>query len=316
MQLMKILYTHWSRLLLGLIATFTMWPNANAQIFYKIEKPGVERPSYLFGTHHMAPVSMLDNFPTLPTALQGTETIVSEIDQTAMAVNPAKSQAILTAPPDSCLNDLFTPEEYKILSDRLGQLPGMKGFSLDIFNSMRPMALTALITVNLFRDLLPGNSLDNPLDIYLQQLGAESGHDIVGLETIDQQLTILYRTVPLAKQAENLRQLILNPDETITEAQKLNDAYFSQSLDSLYEISSSEDTDPEFMQALLKNRNKAWMGKLPAIIDHRPALIVVGALHLAGNDGLIALLQNAGYSVTPLDYAPALSPDSPTLIKK
>lgn len=55
------------------------------------------------------------------------------------------------------------------------------------------------------------------------------------------------------------------------------------------------------MQAMLGLRNHKWMERIPGIMDAQPALIVVGALHLAGPDGLISLLRNAGYSVTPLD---------------
>lgn len=84
-------------------------------------------------------------------------------------------------------------------------------------------------------------------------------------------------------------------------ATQLNQAYLEQDLEKMMSLSDQEQTDPAFMQAMLGLRNHKWMERIPGIMDAQPALIVVGALHLAGPDGLISLLRNAGYSVTPLD---------------
>ena len=54
-------------------------------------------------------------------------------------------------------------------------------------------------------------------------------------------------------------------------------------------------------QRLLVDRNKAWLPKLEVLFARpRPAFVVVGAAHLVGTDGLIAMLRAKGYTITQL----------------
>jgi uncharacterized protein YbaP (TraB family) len=51
---------------------------------------------------------------------------------------------------------------------------------------------------------------------------------------------------------------------------------------------------------LVKDRNQKWMKVLPALMQSKPQFVAVGALHLAGEEGLVQQLRNIGYTVTPL----------------
>ena len=55
---------------------------AQAQVFYKVSGNGLQKPSYIFGTHHLAPLSMLDSIPSAKAALDETERAVGEVDMT------------------------------------------------------------------------------------------------------------------------------------------------------------------------------------------------------------------------------------------
>ena len=55
---------------------------------------------------------------------------------------------------------------------------------------------------------------------------------------------------------------------------------------------------PELFQALVVSRNQKWIPQIEqALQQPEPAFIVVGALHLLGKEGLVAALQDKGYSV-------------------
>ena len=59
---------------------------------------------------------------------------------------------------------------------------------------------------------------------------------------------------------------------------------------------------PELYRTIVADRNGRWMQSLQAMLeDDRDYLIVVGALHLVGEDGLPEQLRNAGYEVTQLE---------------
>jgi len=51
---------------------------------------------------------------------------------------------------------------------------------------------------------------------------------------------------------------------------------------------------------LLDDRNKNWLAQLPSLMKEQQTFIAVGALHLSGENGLIHLLRDAGYTLTPL----------------
>ncbi|MGM9782579.1 MAG: TraB/GumN family protein [Paludibacteraceae bacterium] len=51
---------------------------------------------------------------------------------------------------------------------------------------------------------------------------------------------------------------------------------------------------------LVGERNDAWVRQLPKLMSEQPCFVVVGALHLAGENGLVALLRKAGYKVKPV----------------
>ena len=57
---------------------------------------------------------------------------------------------------------------------------------------------------------------------------------------------------------------------------------------------------PKEAAVMLDNRNKKWMQQLPGIFKQQSTFVAVGALHLAGENGLVMLLRNAGYTVKPL----------------
>ena len=56
----------------------------------------------------------------------------------------------------------------------------------------------------------------------------------------------------------------------------------------------------EYEYAINKERNDKWLAKLPGLMSERPLFVAVGALHLAGEEGLLRQLHAMGYKVTPV----------------
>ena len=61
------------------------------------------------------------------------------------------------------------------------------------------------------------------------------------------------------------------------------------------------DSTPEEDAMLLSDRNRAWMEQMPKMLADAPTLVVVGAVHLVGDEGLLSLLRQSGYTVDPVD---------------
>ena len=80
------------------------------------------------------------------------------------------------------------------------------------------------------------------------------------------------------------------------------EVFEKQDLDAMLQLMEERDGNscdplPGEMEAMLDNRNKAWVEKMPAIMTEAPTLFVVGAGHLPGDNGVLNLLKQQGYTI-------------------
>ncbi len=127
---------------------------------------------------------------------------------------------------------------------------------------------------------------------------AADGKPIAGLETVAGQLGIL-DALPLATQRELLLELVAESDAFPGRIGRLLAAWRRGDTAGL-EASLLEDLEqrPKLYDALVRRRNRAWLGEIEALLDDDDDyLVVVGTLHLVGDDGLPALLAARGFPV-------------------
>lgn len=273
---------------------------ANAQLLWKVSGNGSKGDSYIFGTHHVAPIAMLDSITgTLP-ALQSVETMMGEVD---MISDPAAMQQITMqyamAPADSTLSKVMPPEEITKLNAVLAKYTGgqLTAAALEPFKpAMVSTQLAMLQTMVTF----PGYDPTEQLDQTIQQTAASSGKKIEGLESIESQFNLLMGN-PISDQVKDLIEAIGKDDESVVKAQELAAAYFAQDLDKIEElVLKSGDMEPEDIRRLLTNRNDAWMMTLKEKLPEETVFIAVGVGHLVGDNGLLNQLKQSGYTIEPV----------------
>ena len=209
----------------------------------------------------------------------------------------AKLQPMMLAPSDSTLTRLIGAEKMAGLEKEFANWTPMPGLTLGALDVMKPACVTQMVIVGVMGKKVPGFNPQEQLDSWFQEQAKNAGKKIIALETPEQQGELLYCTLPLAKQAEAMVKLLENPDEAVEEAESLNAAYFSRDLDRMDALSRESSDTPEFYEAMLLARNRAWLAELPEILKQGSNFIAVGALHLAGADGLVAQLRKMGYTV-------------------
>lgn len=272
---------------------------AHAQLLWKISGKNLEKPSYVFGTHHVAPLSIVDSIPEMEAVISATEQVYGEIDMLAMRSSMQQMAVAMMLPSDTSLLDLLGEKVYAKVDSvmtryRLGSLdnPAMQ--------RMKPAALSSLLAVAMSRAVLPEFG-STQLDAYFQLQAREVGKPVGGLETAQQQIKILYGA-PLRRQAEQLACVVENADWNVALMKSLGDAYMRQDLDALEELMSQKlggacDSTPEEDEMLVGGRNDAWMKQMPKIMEAHSTLFVVGVGHLVGERGLLRQLQKCGYQV-------------------
>ena len=176
---------------------------------------------------------------------------------------------------------------------------------LALFDRLKPAALTTQLSVALAAKSVKGFNPQEQLDTWFQAQAKQAGKKVGGLESMEQQIDVLYRSQSLQRQAHLLYCAATTIDYAILQAQRMTEAYMNQDLDTLLEImeekqNDSCDSTPQEEDALIYGRNADWARQLPDIMKQAPTLFVVGAGHLPGSCGLLKLLESQGYTVEPM----------------
>ena len=106
----------------------------------------------------------------------------------------------------------------------------------------------------------------------------------------------------MEQQDRMLAQTLKELETELASVGKLAEAWKSGDVPTVERIVQSElKAEPQMYQRLLVDRNKAWLPKIEALFDRSGrALVVVGAAHLVGPDGVVAMLKAKGYTVEQL----------------
>lgn len=287
--------------ILGILLFISIALNANAQLLWKISGKGLEKPSYIFGTYHLSPLSIKDSIASMPQAIKETSQVYGETIMSDMT-SPAFVQSVqqqMMMPKDSTLQSLFTPEQYekvgKVIKDNMMADIAMLG-------QLKPAAINQQLVLLLYMKQTPGYNPQEQLDSFFQQQAQQQGKKVGGLETAQSQIELLFNSQSLHRQANLLYCTASNIDKTITQIKQLIKSYQAQNLDEVLKLmeereNTSCDPLPEEMEALIDNRNIAWANKMPTIMTEAPTLFVVGAGHLPGDCGILQLLKKQGYTV-------------------
>ena len=246
-----------------------------AQILWKVSGNGLNQPSYILGTHHLAPLSIKDSIAGLQAALDATNRVVGELDM-AEVQTPAMMQMMqkmMVTETDTTLQSLFTAEEYEMISKCTKE-----NLRLDIASmpKLKPAFLQNNLIVILYMKHVGGYNPMEQIDTYFQTQAAAKGKQIIPLETPEFQFNLLYNNTSLKRQAESLLCMLNNLTTYIGQNKQMTNCYMHQDLDALLKLSKEEmgapcDPLPAEMEAMLDNRNKAWAEKLPAIMKTAPA---------------------------------------------
>jgi uncharacterized protein YbaP (TraB family) len=274
----------------------------SGSLLWKISGKDLSKPSYLLGTFHLKSGEYFDSIPGARTALQSCEQVVGEVDMSNMLSMQMQMQQVMMMPSDTTYNMLYSDEDYQLVSEKIASLTG--GAGLNQLGRMKPAAIQLTVIVLAYMKYFPNVNPMDILDSRIQSEATKEQKPVLGLETVDDQIHALFGIMNLQRQADVLLCSMKNLDENLNLIPDQINAYNQGDLNKLYlQIEESGDfcpSTPEEIDALNKNRNNAWMEKLPQIMKEKSSFIAVGALHLAGEEGLLNLLEKSGYKVEPV----------------
>jgi uncharacterized protein YbaP (TraB family) len=281
--------------------------NARA-IFWRVEKAGAA-PSHLFGTAHLTDERLHRLSPAVKTALGNARRLLMELDDLspeALAQEMAKSPqltGLMVFTDGRRLDQVLDATDFETLTRALSPL----GLPAEAARTFRPWFVTVTLAVSQCEMRRQAAGLP-VLDASLAKQAGQRGLKAIGLETVASQLQAL-AAVPEADQIETLKATLRyyhradDLMETLVQLyqQRQLSAMWPLTLELAEKVGIKRQAYDSFEQALLTKRN---LGMRDAALPHLAeggVFIAVGALHLPGRNGLVALLRGAGYTVTPIE---------------
>lgn len=262
-------------------------------LLWKIQHKDLPAPSYLFGTFHLMGAHFVDSLSAVIDSFRECRVVVGEILLDSTITTKLMLAARLEG---TTLDKLLTPEDYRATDNWFRELSGME---LGRFNTMNPATIQNLMMAMLQQKYYPsaeGNG--EPMDLYFQRLARRQGKELRGLENLDIQINALFKQFPVERQAEMLADFVRNRERALTELKQMNASYRRGDLQKLESLLAEQNYTKSESAILLDERNKQWMETLPDLLRKQSTFVAVGALHLAGEMGLVNLLRKAGYTVT------------------
>lgn len=278
--------------------------NANA-LLWKVERDGVA-PSYLFGTVHLTDERVTRLSPAVELALSKSKMIaleVSDLTERATATVLAKSAPLVMFTDGRRLDHLLSDSEYAAVKSIITR----SGMPADLAALFKPWIVTMIMSVSdCEREKVQQGA--RVLDMKIAEVGKAHGLEVVGLETIPEQLRAL-AAVPEKQQLEMLRANLKLADRTNDLTETLIQLYLRRQIGAAMPLQIAlarregigDEAYAGFQKKLLDERNVKMRTTAAPLLQKGGLFIAIGALHLPGPKGLVALLRQSGYTVTPIE---------------
>jgi uncharacterized protein YbaP (TraB family) len=280
-----------------LVAAVSAWPSvaaAPAQHFlWRVRSQSTT--VFLLGSVHFMKADAYPLARPIEGAFDRARVAVFEVDLDKLGGAAFKLLAAGTLPEDRTLRDVVSADTYADVSERVADM----GLDVAAFRKMRPWLLA--VTLSAFELTRAGYSPDSGIDRYFFDRAVERGIPTVALETVDEQVA-LFESLDPAEDEAFLRSTLHEIDEVIPMVDELLAAWRSGNVAEVEQLLGEAYSEaPELMERLVTARNRRWLPRIEELLaGSEEAMVVVGALHLVGENGLVALLGERGYSVEQL----------------
>ena len=260
-------------------------------LFWSIQKNG-QPAGHLLGTIHSEDPRVLDFSSDFIEDLKTNDVFAMELVMDVHTLQ--RLTEYMHYPPGQNLESVIGIERYNALETALTTYQVPEGF----VSRMKPWA--AMMTLS-----TPPPETGFFMDLSLSLRATGSGLKVVGLETLEQQLSFL-ENMPMPMQLSLLDQAIAEAGQVVEVHNLMVDAYLENDLVALQALSDEQlqaveaSASDYFIESGINARNLRMAETLLFQLENNRVFAAVGALHLPGEKGLLNILRQHGFVLTPL----------------
>jgi uncharacterized protein YbaP (TraB family) len=268
-------------------------------VFWKISGNGLKKPSYLYGTIHVIPKKEYEMPNAVREALDNSKRVTFEIDMKELT-NIRTQMSLMTKafmPGGKTIKDLLSADDYHYVKAKMAE----KGLPAGMMERMKPLFLSTLFSGDDEGGSKASNGAMTSVEMELYRSARNRKLETAGLETTSYQMSI-FDSIPYQAQAkmlvEGLRSTEVDSTSSGNQLEELLKLYRDQDISAMQSMIADEgDGMSAYEEILLKKRNRNWISPMGRMMREKPTIFAVGAGHLGGPGGVVALLRKEGYRV-------------------
>ena len=273
--------------------------SADNALFWSVLKDG-RQAGYLLGTIHSEDPRVLDFSEGFLDRLRSSQVFAMEMVPDAVTLE--RLGGYMKYPQGQSLEAVLGVKRFQALESALSayRVP------VDFVQRMKPWA--AMMTLS-----TPPPETGFFMDLSLSLRASGYGLEVVGLETLEEQLSFL-ENMPMEMQLDLLDQAIAESGRVVEVHDQMVNAYLKNDLPSLQALSDAqlgevgEGARRYFVELGIQARNRRMADALLKLLGQHTVFAAVGALHLPGQQGLIHILRQNGFVLRPLALPFAAGP--------
>jgi uncharacterized protein YbaP (TraB family) len=250
---------------------------------------------YLLGSFHMLKENDYPLSGDVDKAFADAENVVFEVPPSDLT-DPSlglKMQQIAAYNDGRTLTQVLPAD----VRDKMGQMLGQD--HLAQLDAIEPWFINLSLLVGVSQQM--GFKPEHGLDMHIARLAETAGKPVSGLETADQQLAVLDAS-PMEEQISGLREFFNQPGDVPKLLNDTHEAWRNGDVERLGALVIDEvrTETPVTYRIINVERNDAWVPQLQQMLDGAKqgnTMVVVGAMHLLGSDGVVDKLRAKGYKV-------------------
>lgn len=252
---------------------------------------------YLGGTVHLLRPSDYPLPPEYDEAYAASSRIYFETDVNAMMDMNVQMQMLqqLTYTDERSLKTVLSEEAYTALSEHTAQT----GLPMMMLEKMKPGMIVSTLQILAFQRM---GFTPEGVDMHFNSRAVADAKTTGHFETLQEQIGFL-AAMGEGNESEFILMSLEELQDTDTMMEEMIAAWRSGDANALSElfVDSMRDESPELYESLLLRRNLNWIPQIEELLeDNATEFVLVGAAHLVGEEGLLQLLTEKGYTVRQL----------------
>jgi len=264
-------------------------------LLWEISGNDLATPSYVFGTVHIIPEADFFFFDEWIDKFESCDFLILEADIKIGFFKQLSFLKKMKLPKDSLISDYMTEDEFIAFTSYMNDTLRVSASKYNLSLKYIPFFTHSL----LLDDAISGNKIY--YEKYLTSLAKSNKMKVIGLETVDYQLSLI-EDISIKDQ---IPMFLFDYSKVMQadlkkEYRKVLDLYIAQNLNQISVIEEEENIDTSFYQKFIINRNTNWIPIIEDYIHKKSSFIAVGAGHLPGEYGVLKLLEEKGYTVKPV----------------